>query len=165
MRALLIPLLVLVAACSTRPPEDNALRQILRVTDAIYIGNDRMKLTTHKPFLLGPEGLETALLARAAYEANERGARSFAIVRADYHQRLALFGESDLLPLGRTWIGTYEDLLAHRERETERSGKVTSISWIVVMQPADEQPLRRTFDSEETYHALLDAWIIERKIF
>lgn len=162
MRVVGLFCLLLLSACASGPSEAEALRQIGRVTEVTYLGNDRLKLTTEKPFLLGVEGLEYALLARAAEETKARGGVSFAIVRADYHQRGALFGDESLMPLGRTWIGSYEDLLAHRERETARPGKITGVSWIVVMQPADEVPLRRTFSADETYGALVDAWIEER---
>lgn len=167
MRALtsILAALLLLSACATTspPPDEVAWEQIEGVTKATYLGNDRIKLDVQKPLFLGTEGMEFALLARAAGEAKARGAETFAIVRADYRQRLG-FLSAELTPLRTQWIGTYEDLVLARERDTEGFGRITGISMIVLMAPQDDVMLRQSFDADETYGALVDAWIERQQL-
>ncbi|MCQ8185977.1 hypothetical protein [Parvularcula maris] len=147
------------AACATAPlSEDKAVRQIEHVTEAVYLGNDRIKLTTDKPLLMPIEDLEFAVLARAADAASERGAERFAIVHAEYHQRGA-FLSPDLEPLGQTYIGSYERLLRFREEEQKRFGQTTGMTVVVQLQEEGEISVRQSFDAEETYEAMIGAWI------
>jgi hypothetical protein len=163
LRRLLV-LTLLAAACSTpRVPAEEAQREIERVTRAVYLGNDRVKLTTEKPLLLNVEGMEFALLGRASSEALERGADSFAIVHAEYHRQGAFFSD-DLPALGRTYIGSYERLLRHRDEEDQGLGRIVGATYVIKMHDEDDIALRQTFDSDETYDAMLDAWVQRRKL-
>lgn len=152
-----------LSACASLPSEDEAARQITRITDVVHLGNDRLRIDIEKPLLMGVEDMEYAALARAASEAMERGAPAFAIVKADYGQRLA-FLSRDMAPLGSVWIGSYEDLLAEREREADQLGRITAASFVVKLEPEGGSLLRETFDAEETYSALLDAWIDRNRL-
>ena len=162
MRAL--PLLLLATACATAPaPEDVAWQQVTRVTESDYLGNDRVKIEIRKPLLLGVEGMEYALLTRAAAEAIERDAPSFAIVKVTYHQRLDALSP-ELVSVRRPWIGSYEELVSERERQTADFGGITGLEAIVLLAPQDKLMLRESFDAEDTFDALTDVWIDQYNI-
>lgn len=157
-------ILALLAACATAvSSDDRAWSQIDRVTAVTYLGNNRLEIVSQKPLAMGTRDMERAMLARAAGETLRRGGEAFAIVKVDYGQRLSLPGE-EYVPLGRTWIGTYESLLMERERDTEAMGRVTSARYIVRMLPKEDVGLRQSFDADETYSALVDAWIEEKRL-
>jgi hypothetical protein len=151
--------LLATAACATKvaAPDEKAWAHVVDITNATYLGNDRIKLETEAAIFRGAEAMEYALLARAAGEARARGAKGFAIVNADYNQRLGSIGGS-MSPLGRNWIGSYEDLIEERERQAEGFGPITGASFVVLLTGDDRQFLRETFDTDETYAALIDEW-------
>ncbi|MEE4208149.1 MAG: hypothetical protein V2I43_02650 [Parvularcula sp.] len=157
--------LIAAAGCATTAavPDDKAWAHVRDITDATYLGNDRLKVATAPSLFRGAESMEYALLARAAGEAKARGARSFAIVNADYSQRLGAITGS-MSPLGRNWIGSYEELIEERERQAEGFGPITGASFIVLFTGDERQMLRETFDTEETYAALIDEWKRRRNI-
>lgn len=156
--------LLLATACATAPaPEDVAWEQVTRVSDAAYLGNDRIKVEIKKPLLLGVEGMEYALLTRAAAVALERDAPSFAIVKATYHQRLDVLSP-ELVSIRRPWIGSYEDLVAERERQTADFGGVTGLEAIILLAPTEKPMLRETFDARDTFDALTNVWIDQYNI-
>lgn len=167
--------MMLTTACvSVSNPEEavraKAWHQVLSTTDATDYGNDRLRIVANTPLTSAPDGLEMALLTRAAGEARDRGADRFAIVFIDYDSAsVADLLLPDFDQPARAWIGTYEDLLAAKA-QTDLTGGLDgrfglkSATAVVRLLDAEEEAHRRAFGTEDTYEALITSRIERRGI-
>lgn len=154
-----------LSACATSPnPEAEkqakAWRAINAFTDITDVGGNRLRVMANTPFASGGDELEKAALMRAAGEAARRGYPRFAIVYVDYRERgPASWLSPDLGDPTARWIGSYEDLLAARDR-ADLDGSLDGpfgfkrLEAVVLMLGPDEEPYREAFTTNEVYAAL-----------
>lgn len=157
----------ILAACASSPnPEaekrGKAWRMVNNTTDVTMVGSNRIRLRSDTPFVAGGDEMEKAALLRAAGEAQARGYPRFAIVYVDYHQKgMGGWFGPDLGESSQRWIGTYEDLLAARDR-ADLDGSLDgpfgfkSMDLVVLLLNEDDEPLRESFETTVVFNNLIE---------
>lgn len=158
MKKILLLLMFLLTACaSSRPPEDVVWKQIGNITRADYVGNGEIYVYSRKPVLLDAEGLELAMLARAASEVLAQGGERFIVRRVEYRQDFDLL-RPDIPAIVEGPITSYADLRTARDESTAILGRVRTMR--AVIEIVDDRPmlLTDTFDAADTRDALTQLW-------
>lgn len=166
--------LVLGACATVEDPETRqraiAWSQVQSQTEAILIGDNRVRITATTPLAKRLEQLERDLLARAAGEALRRGAPRFSIVFLEYDDKgLGNLFVPQFNDPATGWIGTYEAMLAARAN-ADPDGSLKggygfkSMTAVVRLLAEGEEPNRPAFDAQDTYQALINERIDRRGI-
>ena len=164
-----------LTACAASPnPEaerrSKAWASVSDTTDVTVIGQNRLRLRSHTPFASGGDELEKSMLLRAAGEARGRGFDRFAIVYVDYAERgVGSWFGGDLGDSSKRWIGSYEDLLAARDRadldgSLDRPFGFKSMDVVIVLLAEGEETRRETFETAAIYESLIGDRIVRHRI-
>lgn len=164
-----------LAACVAPPNAEEQKRlkawnSVRGVTDKTAVGEERLNLRVEAPFARNRGTLEKSLLLRASGEAMQAGYPRFAIVYLDYSETgPASWFTPDFEEASTRWIGSYEDLLAARDR-SDFDGSLNgsfgfkAVDAVVLLLGEDDQPRREAFDSEAIYNTLVDDRIDRHRI-